>query len=97
MSKLYLLTQSENQGYDTYSDCVVCANNEDGARTIHPSSYYTFHDGKLWFKYADMTEREDNSGYDEWARPDKVEVKLIGTAKPNIKAGTVICASFHAG
>jgi hypothetical protein len=33
---LYLLSQNVNTGYDTYDSCVVCAKNEDEARTLGP-------------------------------------------------------------
>ena len=33
---LYLLSQSENRGYDTYDSCVVCAGNETLARETRP-------------------------------------------------------------
>lgn len=33
---LYLLSQDENNGYDTYSSIVVCAENEEQARMITP-------------------------------------------------------------
>ena len=35
--KLYLISQECNPGYDTYDSAVVCAENEDSAKTIHPS------------------------------------------------------------
>jgi hypothetical protein len=34
--KLYLLTQTDNRGYDTFDSCVVCAPGEEEAREIHP-------------------------------------------------------------
>lgn len=34
---LYLLTQTENTGYDTFDSCIVAAKDENEARTIHPS------------------------------------------------------------
>ena len=35
--KLYLLSQIVNCGYDTYSNCVVCANDHDDAAMITPN------------------------------------------------------------
>lgn len=32
--KLYLISQSENDGYDTYDAFVVCAENEEDAKVI---------------------------------------------------------------
>jgi hypothetical protein len=34
--KLYLLTQDENQAEDTFESCVVVAEDEEGARNVHP-------------------------------------------------------------
>ena len=33
---LYYLWQDENKDYDTYDSCVVCAENEEEAKSIHP-------------------------------------------------------------
>lgn len=34
--KLFLLTQNDNRGYDTYDSAVVCATDSEMARRIHP-------------------------------------------------------------
>jgi len=34
--KLYLLTQDENQAEETFESCVVVADDEEGARNVHP-------------------------------------------------------------
>lgn len=34
--KLYYLWQDENNDYDTYDSCVVCAESEEEAKKIHP-------------------------------------------------------------
>jgi hypothetical protein len=78
---LYLLTQDENRGYDTYDSCVVAAETEYDARLITPSYL-----GK-WSKYS----------YSDWAScPENVKVKLIGTAIEGVAVGVVI-SSFNAG
>ncbi len=62
---LYLLTQDENDGYDTYDSCVVAAKTERSAQRIHPSPY-----DKSW-----------NAENRVWASsPENVKVKRIGTA-----------------
>lgn len=33
---LYLLSQDQVQGYDTFDSAIVCAESEDDARRIHP-------------------------------------------------------------
>ena len=42
---IYLLSQSDNRGYDTYDSCVVYAESEDAARLIMPSRYAEFGGG----------------------------------------------------
>lgn len=78
---LYLLTQNENSGYDTYDSCVVAAENQDQARMIRPND-------DQWSKdYCIGT----------WAySPEKVKVTLLGLAVCGTEPG-VICASFNAG
>jgi len=39
MSKLWLLTQDIETGYDTYDSCVVCADTADEARMVTPDSW----------------------------------------------------------
>lgn len=36
MRKLYLITQQVDCGYDTYDSAVVCADNPDEAKLMHP-------------------------------------------------------------
>ena len=36
---LYLISQTTNRGYDTYSDAVVCSPNAFAAAHIHPCKY----------------------------------------------------------
>jgi hypothetical protein len=85
--KLYLISQSVNNDYDTYDAAVVAALDEESARNIHPHG-----DGVVnWTQAA----REHYSG--TWARtPEQVKVEYIGDAKPGTQAG-VICASYNAG
>lgn len=81
---LYLLSQSDNTGYDTYDSCVIAAKNEAEARKMHP-------DGST------PVEKWAEDIWDEWAKqPDQVEVKLIGKAVKGTEVG-VILASFNAG
>jgi len=80
--KLYHISQTENNDYDTYSDLVVCAASEEEARLIHP-------------RHGDDPWKEDTFG--SWCKsPESVTVECIGDALPNIEPG-IICASFHAG
>lgn len=82
MLYLYHVSQSENKGYDTYSDFVCVASSEDEARNTYPNDWTDL--DYAW-----------QSGY--WASsPSNVSVKLIGVANPDIEPG-IICSSFHAG
>lgn len=79
---LYLIEQSTNNEYDTYSDAVVAAKTPKEAKNTHPNNSgnpLTHEDYGTWVDSADL-----------------VTAKLIGKAAKGIKAG-VICASFHAG
>jgi hypothetical protein len=44
--KLYLLSQNENNGYDTFDSIVVCAESESDAVTIHPN--YDWDNRYVW-------------------------------------------------
>ena len=83
--KLYLISQDENQNYDTYDSAVVAAENEKMAAYMNPTS------GKP------MKKEDWEYKYSSWAHDLKdVKVKYLGEATVGIEAG-VICASFNAG
>jgi hypothetical protein len=80
--KLFHVSQSENNNYDSFSDFVVCCETEDEARNIHPG-------------YGDQT--WNNDMYNLWCKsPEDVTVTYIGEAAAHLKKG-IICSSFHAG
>lgn len=79
--KIYLLSQNKNRGYDTYDSCVVCAENEESAKKIHPGGGET------------TSEEEEYSG---WTTLENVHCEEIGEANFNQSEG-VICASYNAG
>jgi len=82
---LYLISQNKNRGWDTYDSAVVCANNEEDARIIHPGG-----------RRKDWHESESYMFTIDWATPANVQVKFIGRASKAIPRG-VVCASFNAG
>jgi hypothetical protein len=85
--RLYLLTQTEVQGYDTYDGAVVCAESEEAARLIHPRA-----DGKE----PNIDPWEVDDGH-VWPRdPAQVKVWPLGVAEPSTTRGVVL-ASFNAG
>lgn len=80
---LYLISQNERIGYDTYDYAVVAAETSDEAKKIHPSKY--------------VMEKEDWDNNDTWASsPSSVEAKLIGKAL-DAKFTGIVLASFNAG
>src|SRR3990167_7998667 len=98
--KIYKLSQSLNDGYDTYDSAVVCAENEEDARHIHPSEFVThYKDGKWYGTYsvAPYSEYETENGpYADWVQfdqIDKITVEYLGEAVEGIKRG-IILSSF---
>jgi len=78
---IYLISQNDVDGYDTYDSAVVIAKSEDAARNIHPGN------GKPLSADTWGTWTTD---------PTKVRVELIGLAKPGSEQ-RVVCSSFNAG
>lgn len=85
--KLYRISQSENNDYDTYDSAVVAAESAEDAIRIHPSSY----EKERWW------EDEERLRWNGWA-PRLVDVvaEYVGEAKEGMARG-VIVASFNAG
>lgn len=89
---LYLLTQDDNYGYDTYDSCIVAAESEEKAKQIDPSGFYKYHDGNWWFQYS--SGKEEKQSHDSWASIQNIKVKKIGTT--DLPAGLIL-ASYNAG
>lgn len=81
--KIFKISQDVNRGWDTYSDAVVIAENEEDAKKIHPNGYAKMEDRKI-------------DSWDGWTTIENVQVEYIGEAKEGSEKG-VVCASFHAG
>jgi hypothetical protein len=80
--KLFLISQEENNDYDTYDCAVVAAENEEIAKEINPSDGLPM----VWGKT-----------YSSWCKSaDFVSVEYLGEAKDGTEQG-VICASFNPG
>lgn len=85
---LYLISQTENGGYDTFDSAVVVAKNEEAARHVHPQT--------SWL--SGSSEQHWDKGTYSWANtPEEVTAQLIGRASEDQQPDTVICASFNAG
>uniref|UniRef100_A0A6C0JTQ4 Uncharacterized protein n=1 Tax=viral metagenome TaxID=1070528 RepID=A0A6C0JTQ4_9ZZZZ len=95
--KLYLISQRVNNEYDTYSDAVVVAENEEAAKRIHPSgciyTRWNDKDNEWQFKH-----NRDLYAGSSWAEPKDITCTLVAEAvAPGYSAGQVVCASYHAG
>ena len=88
---LYLISQNENEYYDTYDSAVVAAENEEEARNIHPGTEKNLRTNeRCW----ELSRRYKG---DCWvSSPKKVTAVLIDIAVEGTTSG-VICASFNAG
>ena len=84
---LYLISQDEQEGYDTFDSAVVAAENEEEARNIHPETHYGIHTNEYYWEIYSNSWASD---------PKKVTVTLIGTAIEGTLPG-VICTSYNAG
>lgn len=88
---LYLISQEENDQYDTYDSAVVIAASEDQARLIHPNGrMFDPNEREQWYRWDDQ--------YRSWASsPDKVAVTLLGVDSTGSEEWRVVVASFNAG
>ena len=91
---LYLVSQCENTGYDTYDSFVVAVETEKEARETSPNNSYKWHDDKWFFQYADGTETDEIYNH-SWCDPKYVKTELIGIAKEGVEG--IVCTSFNAG
>ena len=82
MMKLWLISQSENDGYDTFDSAVVAAETAGEAKAMHPYE-------RAWPDWRDQP-------YPCWANdPSSVRAAEIGMAANGVSG--VICSSFNAG
>lgn len=95
--RLWLISQSENTGCDTFDSAVVAASTREAAATIHPYELRLADYREVWSPRQMFQLKPWEDAADTWASsPDKVEVKYLGRARPGTKEG-VILASFNAG
>ena len=81
MANLYLLTQNQNRGYNTYDRLVVCADTPELAALVLP--YSTMEWGNRYSSWC--------------SSPRHVTVTLLGTAAMNIEKDSLVLSSFNAG
>jgi len=95
--KLFLISQSKNNGYDTYDSAVVCAESSAEAIKHNPSGDYDYEEKTNDNPYSEEDEFIfADCDYGSWVKKEFVDVEYIGEAKEGSTAG-VICSSFNAG
>ena len=101
--KIFKISQAINDDYDTYDSAVVCAENEEDARHIHPSPFVTHCRGEKWYgthtvePYEEFeTENKKRTSWVQLKEISQIEVVYIGEADEAVKRG-VIVSSFNAG
>lgn len=93
---LYLVSQGENTGYDTYDSMIVSAKTEDEARKMSPSPFYVWSEEQNCWMFEYSNGRIEPDEPSSWAKNlENVRVELIG--KSTVKESKVILASFNAG
>lgn len=80
---LYRIWQTVNIAYDTYDSAVVCAENEEKAKFIHPEGLDENWDGK-------------DEDFSSWCSINDVQCEEIGQAKDGTLPG-IIVSSYNAG
>ena len=94
---IYILTQSENRGYDTYDSMVISAKNKEDAKFLSFIQCYALREyefcmdesSQVWRNY---TLDDSYSAFRSWSKNPDIE--LIGNSL--VDEG-IICASFNAG
>lgn len=95
---IYLISQEENTGYDTYDSAVVIANTPEDAIRIYPSCYREWSDAhNSWlFLYMDGSKSPEKVSC--WANElSNIDCLLLGVAEPGNTEQRVVLASFNAG
>lgn len=83
--KIFRVSQSDNNGYDTFDSFVCYANSEDEARNMRPDIIGGY-----------LDEWNDDNNYGWASSSDLVEVEFIGE-NPDVKQKEMILSSFNAG
>ena len=74
--KLFKISQTENDGYDTYDSAIVAALDEEAARNIRPAASYDWD-----YIYSPWCKS-----------PEAVTVEYIGEAKEGTEAGVILAS-----
>lgn len=88
---LYLVSRTDDIGYDEYDAFVCAAENEEQALSLHPDGgtikEFFAEDGTHYIRNCDF----------EWRFGKRAVAKYIGKADEKYTKPTVILASFNAG
>lgn len=92
---LYLVSQREQTGYDTYDSMVVSAISEEAAKKICPMSCYKWNNNGHWdFVFFDGKREPETR--DDWANKlENIKAKYLG--KYEGTESKIIITSFNAG
>lgn len=93
---IYLVSRTDNIGYDEYDSIVVAAESEEDARIIDPSDFSGHVDNLRGTYDADG---KYISCHDNWPMRSNVhelEVKKVGVADANVIRGLIL-SSYNAG
>lgn len=109
--KLWKISQTVNNDYETYDSAIVAAETEEEARLTHPdpNGYrwypdHVFNDCRYphesitgaWGKTWLSYVNYYECRDDSWSRPEHVTVELIGEAIEGTERGAIL-ASYNAG
>lgn len=84
---IYKISQYINDYHDVYNSAIVAAESVEEARLIHPMTPIAEMMDGTWTNYDELV--------GVWARPEEVQVELIGLCLGAHRG--VILASFRAG
>lgn len=87
--KLFKISQTVNNGYDTYDSAVVVAECKEDAQRMHPG--YSDTGGIIPEELLNYV--VNNSDFQAWAHPKFVSVEYLGEAADGMQG--VVCASYN--
>jgi len=80
--KLFLISQTINQSYDSFDSAVVVADSKETAKNMHPGGGF-------------VTQTDNSCSW--CCSPEDVTVTYLGEAADSYQEPEVVCASFNAG
>ena len=92
--KIYKISQTVDNGYDTYDGAIVAAETEEEARRISPDNWYVVNENDMFVRKSSLLYPKEYIS--SWCKVEDVKVEYIGEAKEGIEKG-VILSSFNAG